>query len=397
MKTIRYALSLVVAMVGSIAYAANIVDYTFPKNSTHSSVPVSETSVSSLGSTTIAFSGTFELRSGGIRLKQNTDTVTITLPVDLGTADTIFLHWTGQSDGTKHGPIINCSGSTVSDVSEANNDERILTAPVGINTNEINASGHNIMKIYRFGSKSVMLRRIVITRGSGGSSEPIDEPRPEQLVVEGAMIWDWTDASDYQKVSPASTTDTILMSTIDGITTNYSAFDARYIMMVGENAVRNGDACQVNWLMLKLAKPGHVKVKFSNVGDGNKGSRYLYINGENTGVYSDSTETHGAKNVEQDIPAGELVFTAQRTDKEGNQAIRIMRIEYTPQTETMLDAAQDVLLNNGIVLNKANALTEVFSATGQRIAATTTDYDTNHLPAGVYIIRQNSKSIKIQK
>ena len=398
MKTyIKYVMTIALALAYNLSYSTTIVDYTFPKNSTHNSVPSSETSVSNTGTTTGEYSGTFELRSGGIRLKTNTDTVYITLPTVWGTADTIYLHWTGQSDGNQHGPIINCAGNTVSDMSEANNEERILVAPVGIDDNNINASGHNVLKIYRFGGKSVMLRRLVISRGDGGSTEPIEEPDPEQLIVNEAMIWDWTQASALQKVSPSASTDTLLMSSIEGITENYSDFDARYIMLCGENAVRNGDACQVTWLMLKLGKPGHIKVTFCNVGDGNKGTRYLYINGENTGISSDSTETHGSRIVEQDVPAGELVFTAQRTDKEGNQAIRIMRIEYAPQTETAVSDEKQILVQNGIVTANGNETIEVFTPAGQRVASAIREYNTNNLPSGIYIIRLNGSSIKIKK
>ncbi|MBR1878222.1 MAG: hypothetical protein IJ814_04355 [Paludibacteraceae bacterium] len=375
--------------------ATTVVDYTFPKNSTHTSVPASETS----GTTTIAFSGTFELRSGGIRLKTNTDTVTVTLSAALTSADSIYLHWTGQSDGTTHGPIVAIGGKTVSDASSANNDERILAIAVGGEDGQMNVAGETVIKIYRYGGKSVMLRRLVVVSDEGGSTEPEEEEKPEQLVVSNDMTWDWTKASaGADKVSPAVATDTILMSTIEGITTNYSQFDARYIMLCGENAVRNGDACQVSWLMLKLAKPGKITVKFCNVGDGGKGSRYLFINGENTGVFSDSTETTGAKLVEKNVPAGELVFTAQRTDKAGNQAFRIMNLKYTVSETTALTSVQEggILCENGVIRH-ADVPTQVLTVAGQQVLSTNDDLPLSSLKHGVYIVRQGAASMKLAR
>ena len=310
------------------AGSIHLLDYTFPgKSSSHSNYVESLPAYQARQNFIISYSDITAdgLRGTCIRLHQSSCKVTVSYPGTFLAGDSVILNWTSKAAGT-YVVLKSISGTAVNTGITATGGDVPLsdTIIVGGGAGQLDIAGQITFTMQRGTDNSVELRSITII------GETRDIPEQEQLVVSDAMIWDWTLASDATKVTPASTTDTLLMSSISDITTYYEIFDSRYIMMRGENAVRNGDACQSDWLMLKLAKPGHIKVTFCSVGDASKGQRYLFINGENTEVYSENTETIDPKIVEKDVPAGELVFTAQRTDKTGNQAIRIMRIEYTP-------------------------------------------------------------------
>ena len=305
-----------------------LLDYTFPgKNSSHSnyvtSLPVSQTRNNFI----ISFSEITDasgLRGTCVRLHQNSSSVRVTYRGTFLAGDSIILNWTSKEAGTNVVLTSSSESSVATTPTETTGDVPLSdTIIVGSAEGQLNITGHTSFEMKRGTTNSVELRSLVII------GVRRDIPEQEQLTVEETMTWDWTYASTEAKIVPPSATDTLVLANIDGITDDYSTFDARYIVFVGENAVRNGKSCQVSYLMINLARPGHIKVTFCNVGN-NKGDRYLFINGESTGVYSIDTEDNDPKVVEQDVPAGELVFTAQRTDKEGNQAIRIMRIEYTP-------------------------------------------------------------------
>lgn len=311
----------------NVCGAQTIVDYNFPNNSS-SWTPGTENPEGAFGQCTFEYAGTWQLKGGGLNISGDDGILTVTLPdgIYLAATDTILLTWSAQSNDKVHGPKITAAGNYVQGESSTKDEVKTEEFFVGDNDGCLNAVGVTSFTITRHGGKSVQLRRLRIGRGEE-DAEPVAY---EQITISSATTWDWTKASaGNAKVDLPNKTTDYVMANISGVTTDFTKFEARAIVLRGEQAVRNNDACQIEHIKIKFATSGHVKITFCNVGSA-KGDRYLFINGENTGVYSVNTEAYDPKVVEKDIPEGEMVLTARKEGDDTNWAIRIMKIEYTP-------------------------------------------------------------------
>jgi uncharacterized protein YhfF len=158
--------------------------------------------------------------------------------------------------------------------------------------------------------------------------------------VTGSTTWDWSKAyNDDVKLDDTTSptkSEEFLLSNLAEVK-NDGNFNAQALSVICEFATRKqGEVymLQGNKVAFTTTVPGIIKVTFSNTGNRNNdadGNRYLYVNGENTGV--SSYQSSSTKEAVAYVAAGEVVLTA-KTGSDTETMIRFIKIEF----ETLADA-----------------------------------------------------------
>ncbi len=161
----------------------------------------------------------------------------------------------------------------------------------------------------------------------------------EWTTVSGATTWDWGSLSSASVELTGSTTpkntDEFVLKNVE-VYNSYTIAgfvgDPQQLKVIAQYPFRNdknGKMLQGNSVKFNTTVPGIVKVYFSNTSnrEDNAGNRrYLYINDNNTNVYSLTTES---TNASMFVPVGEVTITA-KTGESAATMIRIYKIEFTP-------------------------------------------------------------------
>ncbi len=171
-----------------------------------------------------------------------------------------------------------------------------------------------------------------------------------QTAITGPTTWDWskygvkeikTEGTDIYRTD-------VLVANVAfyGFEAPAAAFGpADALILSGDFIVRDSKYCQVTSAKFTTTVPGMLKVVFSNTGS-NRPYRYLYVNGKNTGVGSNTSTMVTADNIY--IPAGDVELTAILDPEANDEAagmpnfMRISLIEFTA-----LPANTTVKIDNG--------------------------------------------------
>ena len=163
-----------------------------------------------------------------------------------------------------------------------------------------------------------------------------------QTAITGATTWDWSKYG-VKEINTNGTEfyrEEILVANVSfyGFDNPADAFGpAQALTLNGDYIVRDSKYCQITSAKFTTTVPGMLKVVFSNTG-GNRPYRYLYVNGKDTGVGSNSGTAVTASNIY--VPAGDVELTAivdpnaDETYNPGSSSfMRINSIEFTTLPE----------------------------------------------------------------
>lgn len=393
-------LLLAFAAVAMAVQATTIIDYTFPTKNTATAVPDSVTVSGNHGDCIVAFSGTFELRSGGIRLKTDNDIITVTLPVALADNDTIVFTWSGQSDGTQHGPVVEANNVMVRDTSSANNDRHVKVW--AINAADFNAAGANVIRISRFGSKSVLLEGIKITRtDSGGTPDPGTDPNPgtdPQPVPNSGTIMDYTFPTNA--ISGVPTSVIVNGDFGDCIVAFSGTFELR---SGGIRLKTNQDTVTIN-LPVVLAATDTMTFIWMGQSDGTQHGPVIQANEV---IICDTSVVNGDERTKI-YPIDETGFNALGANvikiyRFGGKSVMLKHIiirrtaAEEPSNPTSIDNVASVRYYDGIIFGTENTLTELYNVAGVLLFRTTGNIDLTGFANGTYIVRQGKAVLKIMR
>ena len=211
---------------------------------------------------------------------------------------------------------------------------------------------------------------------------------------------------DFSKTGETTVTFTDLSSPSKSDTVNFAdvfvnpdpSFNAAAMVMVGEYAVRDG----AYNLKFNVAKPGTVKVEFSNTGNRSTAEeiRYLTVNGTVTtfgAQFSNETVTSG----QIDIEAGDVELTGTLAKDQSAQYLRFYKVIYTPNEGDPTSLAENAVLSvyfaDNTLFNPENVMLYVYNAAGQMVMSGNADLDMAAQPAGLYIVRSAEGAFKIVK
>lgn len=411
MKTISHLLMAVLLClpISLMAESITIVDnYAFPtKASSLNTASVS----GALGDVTIAYSqtsGHFDLRSSCLRIRHNDATITITMPTgkSFANGDKITIVGTYKTSSTTG--LGFAAGENTYDAIAANPSDGVTFTTevvIGTENGQLNAAGAASVVLKRYGTESIEVTTLTITGNERGEEDPEGPTEVTWATVFASTTWDWTKAyadNDHKTITLTETsiptkTDEFVLANVEGISKNYSEFNSAAIKMIGENPVRNGNACQASTLKLNLGERGKLVVTFCNVGaaykvDGttvDKGLRGIKHNGVAYETTSSSTENEIEATFY--VQAGEHTLTGYSTDKGGNQAIRIKKIVY----EAAGSAIEQITISESTVWDWTKA---AFDPTLEKIqpSSTTTMYVMANFPGVTTNYEQfESRAIKL--
>ena len=172
-----------------------------------------------------------------------------------------------------------------------------------------------------------------------------------QQPITGATTWDWSKYG-VKEINTSGTsferTD-VLVGNVEfyGYDAPAAAFGpANALTLNGDFIVRDSKYCQISSAKFSTTVPGLLKVVFSNTG-GNRPYRYLYVNGKNTGVGSNSTTNVTAANIY--VPAGDVVLTniidpnSDDSNAGNSSFIRVSSIEFS----TTFPENTSITIDNG--------------------------------------------------
>ena len=162
-----------------------------------------------------------------------------------------------------------------------------------------------------------------------------------QTAITGATTWDWSKYG-VKEIKTGGTNferKEILVANVAfyGYDSPADAFGpAQSLILNGDYIVRDSKYCQVTSAKFTTTVPGMLKVVFSNTG-GDRPYRYLYVNGKDTGVGSNSGTAVTASNIY--VPAGDVELTAivdpnaDDSSAGSSSFMRINSIEFTTLPE----------------------------------------------------------------
>ena len=228
---------------------------------------------------------------------------------------------------------------------------------------------------------------------------------PTALVsVSEATTWDFSKTGEttvqFTDLTSPSKSDTVNLADI--FASPDASFNAAAMVMVGEYAVRDGAYNQGGYLKFNVAKPGTVKVEFSNTGNRSTAEeiRYLTVNGTvSTFGAQLSSETVTSDPIA--IEAGDVELTGTLAKDQSAQYLRFYKVIYTPNegdpTGLAENAVLSVYLADNTLFNPENVMLYVYNAAGQMVMSGNADLDMAAQPAGLYIVRSAEGAFKMVK
>lgn len=228
---------------------------------------------------------------------------------------------------------------------------------------------------------------------------------PTALVpVSEATTWDFSKTGEttvqFTDLTSPSKSDTVNLADI--FASPDAFFNAAAMVMVGEYAVRDGAYNQGGYLKFNVAKPGTVKVEFSNTGNRSTAEeiRYLTVNGTvSTFGAQLSSETVTSDPIE--IEAGDVELTGTLAKDQSAQYLRFYKVIYTPNEGDPTGLAENAVLSvyfaDNTLFNPENVMLYVYNAAGQMVMSGNADLDMTAQPAGLYIVRSAEGAFKIVK
>jgi len=212
-----------------------------------------------------------------------------------------------------------------------------------------------------------------------------------QTDVTEATTWDWSNAGNVKVELGSATSPTkaeyFLMANIPEI--EYAeTFNAQALEMMCQFPTRGSDGkyFQGNVIKFNTTVPGTVQVWFcntSNRDDSQANRRFLYINGNNSDVYTLNTTFVEAS---QNVPAGEVVINAY-TGEDAATMVRINKIVFTPAATTInLNGSGYATYSNyyDVAVSGAKVYTAVLDFDKEKI--TCTEVNGGKVPAGAGVL-----------
>lgn len=228
---------------------------------------------------------------------------------------------------------------------------------------------------------------------------------PTALVsVSEATTWDFSKTGEttvqFTDLTSPSKSDTVNLADI--FASPDASFNAAAMVMVGEYAVRDGAYNQGGYLKFNVAKPGTVKVEFSNTGNRATAEeiRYLTVNGTvSTFGAQLSSETVTSDPIA--IEAGDVELTGTLAKDQSAQYLRFYKVIYTPSEGGTTGLTENTVLSvyfaDNTLFNPENVMLYVYNAAGQMVMSGNADLDMTAQPAGLYIVRSAEGAFKMVK
>lgn len=228
---------------------------------------------------------------------------------------------------------------------------------------------------------------------------------PTALVsVSEATTWDFSKTGEttvqFTDLTSPSKSDTVNLADI--FASPDASFNAAAMVMVGEYAVRQGAYNQGGYLKFNVAKPGTVKVEFSNTGNRATAEeiRYLTVNGTvSTFGAQLSSETVTSDPIA--IEAGDVELTGTLAKDQSAQYLRFYKVIYTPSEGGTTGLTENTVLSvyfaDNTLFNPENVMLYVYNAAGQMVMSGNADLDMAAQPAGLYIVRSAEGAFKMVK